>query len=123
MSQSPPKKTPQPSEDAEERRPLVRALVDRLLDEVERDCADEDAGAEAHDQADPRSVDADEERRDRADDERGGGEEPPAERRAHQASAFRPTIATRPSGKLLVAERRSNLSFDSVLGEEGQARP
>ena len=46
-------------EDAEQRRPLVGAFVHRLLDEVERDRTDQDAGAKAHDQPDHLPVDAD----------------------------------------------------------------
>jgi hypothetical protein len=59
-------------------------LLGCLLDEVERDRADQHARAESHDQTDHAQAHAEEERNERADHERGARQDPPAEGRCHQ---------------------------------------
>jgi hypothetical protein len=62
---------------------FARRGVERLLDELERDCADQHAAAECHDQAERPLADAAVERERAAGDQRRGGEKAPRERGQH----------------------------------------
>jgi hypothetical protein len=75
--------------------------VDRLLDQIERNGADQHAGAEGHDQPDRRQADPESERDDGAQDERRGCEEPPAESGSHSAILLRERV----DGSSLAASR------------------
>jgi hypothetical protein len=58
--------------------------VDRFLDEIEGNGADQHAGAKTHDQPDRAYVDPDQEGDDRADHERGRRQRSPTERSRHR---------------------------------------
>ena len=69
-----------------------RRRLERLRDELEGDGADQDAGAERHDQPEQALADREDERDRAAEDQRRAGEEAPDERRPHQTAASRRVI-------------------------------
>jgi hypothetical protein len=62
---------------------VTRRGLERLLDKLVGDRADQHAGAEGHDQADVAGRQGDSARDRSADDERGASNEPPEKRLAH----------------------------------------
>src|SRR6185436_4568823 len=113
----------QPVADEEDQRPDQQSEcdpafpgrgVERLLDELERDGADQHAGAEGHDQPQHAPLDADPERDEAADDERRARDQPPEERCAHQrrpAAARRSnSVASSTAEATMTLPRRNRLS-------------
>ena len=80
----------------------------KLFDEIECNCTDQHACAEAHDQPDHADGDVDSERDDGADHERRRRQQPPTERSAHLAPRVRngPNGERAPAHRLSVHERR-----------------
>jgi len=77
------------AEQPRNQRSVTGRLRGRLVDEIERDCADQHSRAEAHDQANHAQGDADQEREDGADYERRRRQQPPTESRAHLVPRLR----------------------------------
>jgi hypothetical protein len=69
-----------PREEARRGPSVSERLLDCLVDEVERDRADQDTSSEPHDQPDHTQREVEEERDQGADDKRGARQKPPTER-------------------------------------------
>ena len=93
---------------------MTAGLADRLLHQVERDRADQHAGAEGQDQPDHAQADAEAERDQGADHQRGRRHDSPAERCCHLPS--RPRLPG-PAGD------RTGDWLNDLPGPASQARP
>src|SRR5262245_10347930 len=88
ISQSPPKKTPQPANMPSSTAPCPEALSTASSTRSKATALISNARPEAHDEADGAEADAEPERRGRADHERGGGKRAPAEGLGHRVRSW-----------------------------------
>ena len=113
-------------EDAPIDRPVRVSPSSRLLDEIERDRADQHARAEGHDQPDPAHADVKHERQDGADHERRRRQRSPSEGRPHQPLAMRHRCAaavasSRPAASKTVLKSFFMLTTVQPLGSPRRA--